>query len=244
VFMHWGDEYQSLPNKAQKQLASFCFEHGATMVIGAHPHVLQPMEWNKDNNQLVVYSLGNFISGQRPRYRDGGAMLEIELQKIMTDTMATTTIEKANYRLQWVYKTPDARNFYVLPIASTEQNISRHIRDEASRQAFALFVDDSRKLLTKYNKGIAELKTVPEDTVIRYKVLVAITTPDEVDTTKPSLKEFSFGLDKMISQDEKIMWFSGSFTRQQEAERYSTVLSDEWPEVKIVKFINGNPEFD
>ena len=75
VFMHWGSEYQDLPTKFQKNLADFCFLHGAKLVIGSHPHVLQPVEWRKDNDQLVAYSLGNFVSGQRKRYTDGGLML-------------------------------------------------------------------------------------------------------------------------------------------------------------------------
>src|SRR5690606_35570161 len=52
AFMHWGDEYQSLPNRRQRQLAEFCFQQGADLVIGSHPHVLQPMEWRKEKNQF------------------------------------------------------------------------------------------------------------------------------------------------------------------------------------------------
>ena len=81
VFTHWGLEYQSLPAKKEKDLTEFCFKHGAQMVIGAHLHVLQPMEWRKEKNQFVAYSLGNYISGQRKRYTDGGAMAYLELQK-------------------------------------------------------------------------------------------------------------------------------------------------------------------
>src|SRR5690606_7460004 len=48
VFPHWGIEYQSLPSKDQKRVADVCFKYGAHLVIGSHPHVLQPMEWRKD----------------------------------------------------------------------------------------------------------------------------------------------------------------------------------------------------
>jgi hypothetical protein len=244
VFMHWGDEYQSLPNKTQKQLAPFCFKHGATLVIGAHPHVLQPMEWDTSNNQLVVYSLGNFISGQRTRYRDGGAMLEVELQKVLTDSAVHTTIAKAHYRLNWVYKTPDARSFSVLPVASTEQTISRLIRNEASRQAYTLFVEDSRKLLTRYNKGIPELKSIPPDSVIRYKILLAALRVDEPDVKEPDVQSLFYGLDKMTTPEDTIIWFTGNFRKYAEAERYAAQLLQEWPEGRIIKFINGKPEFD
>ena len=156
VFMHWGDEYQTQPNKIQKQLALLCFKNGASLVIGAHPHVLQPMEWNKEENQLVAYSLGNFVSGQRPRNRDGGAMLRVELEKISTDSLSVTSIDTAQYMLQWVYKTPAAK-FYILPIPDIEKNPMRLIKDETSLEAFKLFLDDSRKLLTRYNKGVTEM---------------------------------------------------------------------------------------
>ena len=161
VFMHWGDEYQTQPNKIQKQLTSLCFENGASLVIGAHPHVLQPMEWNREESKLVAYSLGNFVSGQRPRNRDGGAMLRVELEKISFDSLSATSIDTAQYMLQWVYKTPAAK-FYVLPIPDVEKNPMRLIKDEASLEAFKLFLDDSRKLLTRYNNGVTEIKEIPK----------------------------------------------------------------------------------
>lgn len=164
VFMHWGDEYQTQPNKSQKQLASFCFDNGATLVIGSHPHVLQPMEWDKNSNQLVAYSLGNFVSGQRPRNRDGGAMLQVELSKVRSDSLSTTSIAGARYILQWVYKSVDPKiDFRVLPIPTIERMPSRYIRDEVSMDAFKIFLEDSRKLLRRYNKNIEELTVLPQD---------------------------------------------------------------------------------
>jgi poly-gamma-glutamate capsule biosynthesis protein CapA/YwtB (metallophosphatase superfamily) len=47
VFTHWGVEYESLPTKWQKDVTEFCFKNGAQLVIGAHPHVLQPLDWRK-----------------------------------------------------------------------------------------------------------------------------------------------------------------------------------------------------
>lgn len=48
-------------------------------VIGSHPHVVEPMEWDKAQDFLVVYSLGNFISNQRFFPSDGGALFELTL---------------------------------------------------------------------------------------------------------------------------------------------------------------------
>jgi hypothetical protein len=163
VFTHWGLEYQGLPTKNQVALTEFCFKIGAHMVIGAHPHVIQPMEWRKDANQFVAYSLGNFVSGQRKRYTDGGSMAYIELQKIQfTPDSSTTTIDSAGYYLQWVHRTPDKyKDYYMYPAHTLEHDTVGHIKDVASKTLFKTFVDDSRLLYRKYNKDVLEMTTLP-----------------------------------------------------------------------------------
>jgi hypothetical protein len=163
VFTHWGLEYQGLPTKNQVALTEFCFKIGAHMVIGAHPHVIQPMEWRKDANQFVAYSLGNFVSGQRKRYTDGGSMAYIELQKIQfTPDSSTTTIDSAGYYLQWVHRTPDKyKDYYIYPAHTLEHDTVGHIKDVASKALFKTFVDDSRFLYRKYNKDVLEMTTLP-----------------------------------------------------------------------------------
>lgn len=86
--VHWGDEYQLAENERQRALAQKMLSWGSTMVIGAHPHVVQPIknyplqETNgATRNGLVVYSMGNFISAQTKTYTDIGLMVEIELEK-------------------------------------------------------------------------------------------------------------------------------------------------------------------
>lgn len=162
VFMHWGQEYQSLPSKWQKDVTEFCFRLGAKLVIGAHPHVLQPMEWRKEKDQLIVYSLGNFVSGQRDRYKNGGAMLKVELMKTVQDSISTTWIDSAGYILEWVYRTADVnKDYYILPVPSFEQDTTSFIKDEASRLAFKTFIEDSRKLFKKNNVNLKEIKQHP-----------------------------------------------------------------------------------
>lgn len=166
VFMHWGQEYQSLPSKAQKDITEFCFRLGAKLVIGAHPHVLQPMEWRKESDQLIVYSLGNFVSGQRDRYKNGGAMLKIDLIKTVQDSVSTTRIDSAGYILEWVYRTANAKkDYYVLPVPSFEQDKTTFIKDEASRLAFKTFIEDSRKLFKKHNINLSEIKDQPSNQI-------------------------------------------------------------------------------
>ena len=164
VFPHWGGEYQRLPSQTQKQVTELCFKFGAHLVIGSHPHVVQPMEWRKRDNRLVAYSLGNFVSGQRKRYTDGGAMIRIEMEKVtFNDNSSYTAIDTAGYILEWVYRTNDSRkDYYVLPVPSAEPDPYAFVKDDLSREAFSTFVDDSRALLRKHNIGVAELRSAPE----------------------------------------------------------------------------------
>ena len=86
VFFHWGQEYQHSPSKSQRLAAALCLENGADLVIGAHPHVLQPIEVtsreNSDKNYAVVaYSLGNFVSYQRTTPRERSVVLAVDVEK-------------------------------------------------------------------------------------------------------------------------------------------------------------------
>jgi len=80
--LHWGDEYKPEPNETQKKQARWAFEAGADIIIGSHPHILQPVEFRKDG-RLIFWSMGNFVSGQRtlPRERTVIAAVDIELNE-------------------------------------------------------------------------------------------------------------------------------------------------------------------
>ena len=74
--LHWGTEYERQANTSQRHLAAFLRRHGVDVVVGSHPHVVQP--WEADSTHVVLYSLGNLVSNQRRRYTDGGLVAEIE----------------------------------------------------------------------------------------------------------------------------------------------------------------------
>jgi len=62
VAMHWGTEYINMPNEEEKEIAEYLSSLGVDIVIGNHPHILQPI--TKIGDTIVMYSLGNFISNQ------------------------------------------------------------------------------------------------------------------------------------------------------------------------------------
>lgn len=84
VVMHWGNEDNSTPTSEQKSLAAAITEAGADVIIGMHPHVIQPMEWltASDGTQtLVIYSLGNLICTQYNSYNLVGGIVTFDIVK-------------------------------------------------------------------------------------------------------------------------------------------------------------------
>jgi len=160
VFLHWGKEYQSQPSTDQVDLANYLFSNGADIIIGSHPHVLQKMEYRKslDNSKetFIAYSLGNFVSNQRVRKRDGGAMVELTLTK----TNEVTNIEKSGYHLIWVHKpvVNGKSSFQIIAAQSYEQNQFEGMSPTQVDQ-LKLFIEDSRQLLNSENLEVNELNS-------------------------------------------------------------------------------------
>lgn len=84
VSVHWGEEGHFEPSQLQKEYAKIMAENGADVIIGHHPHVLQPIEWleGADGKQtLCAYSLGNFVHEQDRDYNVPGGMLTFDIVK-------------------------------------------------------------------------------------------------------------------------------------------------------------------
>ena len=149
AFVHWGLEYQTLPNDAQKEINQLFRNNGVDVVIGSHPHVLQPIEFREDH--FVVYSLGNFVSNQRTAPCDGGGVVRVELTK----RSGVTEVSDAGYYLTWVY-TPVIENkkeFYVLPVSPFEQDIL--FMDQDANNRLVDYAKEARNIYIN-NIGISE----------------------------------------------------------------------------------------
>lgn len=163
--MHWGVEYQSLPGKEQQKLAQWLFAKGVDHIIGAHPHVVQPIEVHTDSltrqKRLVAYSLGNFISNMSARRTDGGLMLQMEFvkngaekeKKSREEEKSGAQLKKCEYYLVWTDRPIHSKkkNHQILPINFPADSLTIN-----SRNLLNLFTKDTRKLLDKENKGIEE----------------------------------------------------------------------------------------
>ena len=97
VFFHWGDQYKFRPNKNQVSLKDFCFFKGADIVIGAHPHVVQPSCWYKNNDKYVAYSLGNFVAYQPQPHTSKGMTVKIDISKDKIENVKESMIASRLY---------------------------------------------------------------------------------------------------------------------------------------------------
>jgi len=103
VGIHFGNEYWQSPSDEQRYLSSEIAKAGADIILGGHPHVLQPFEFidvDGERECFVVYSLGNFVSGQKQRFTDSGAILELVIEKSILDNRPQ--IVKVDYTPIWV----------------------------------------------------------------------------------------------------------------------------------------------
>lgn len=161
VLIHWGLEYQLNESNQQNQLADSIFHWGADLIVGAHPHVVQPIKevniqqkGSRQKKGLVAYSLGNFISGQRRRYTDGGIMFEVEIEKKEVGSKAQ--IVRNNYIPVWRYikKSGKTSTYQVVPIAPFE-NGQESLLDmsEADKSKMKFYGQSTRKQLDRFDSS-------------------------------------------------------------------------------------------
>lgn len=173
TIVHWGDEYQLAENERQRTLAQKMLNWGSTMVIGAHPHVVQPIKNHPvqeangtTRNGLVVYSMGNFISAQTKTYTDIGLMVEIELEKNSQPSAVShqpqTTVSKVEYipLYRYIYRAPGAPKsvYMTVPVSAFENGEMQALQpmSETTRAAMKQSADVIRKNLTQH--GAVERK--------------------------------------------------------------------------------------
>jgi len=97
LVLHWGIEYSLQPTEEQQELARIFLEAGVDVILGSHPHVIQPMKVMKIDNKdkLIIYSMGNFLGDQRGVERNSGVILNLTFQK--NDTLGQTVLKNVSY---------------------------------------------------------------------------------------------------------------------------------------------------
>jgi poly-gamma-glutamate synthesis protein (capsule biosynthesis protein) len=136
VAMHWGVEYTHTPTVYEKDMAKYLASLGVDIVIGTHPHVIQPVTWIDDT--LVIYSLGNFISAQYQNYSTCtnykctvGLMTSLRIQKIVKGDEVSIKIDNVENELIYNYYNQSSwSGFKVIPFSNPD--ISKYLSNYKS----------------------------------------------------------------------------------------------------------------
>lgn len=114
VSMHWGVEYNQGITNEQREIAEYLSSLGVDIIIGAHPHVIEPIDYVNDT--LVIYSLGNFISAQRGVEKLTGLMVSVDIDKRIKDDKEIVTISDPTAELIYTHSNYNPRtNFKLYP---------------------------------------------------------------------------------------------------------------------------------
>lgn len=118
VGMHWGDEGSHEVNAMQREYGQLLADLGVDLVVGTHPHVLQPVEWltGKEGNQTyVIWSMGNALSTQLELPNLTGGIFGITIDKITTGETVEINLRDPFVVPTWNYYTPAYRDFLITP---------------------------------------------------------------------------------------------------------------------------------
>ncbi len=157
VHLHYGQEYLREPDDYQKNIVKRIIDFGADIIIGGHPHVIQPFDFFKTNNTkldsgFVAYSLGNFISNQRWRYSDAGVIISIEISKnILADSIY---INEVNYLPTWVFRgqTDFGREYIILPSYNSDDSTYYYLNNQ-DKKLMREAHSDTKEIIHKYSKN-------------------------------------------------------------------------------------------
>ncbi len=149
VAMHWGEEYTHNPTENQKEIAQYLSSLGVDIIIGHHPHVIQPIDFI--GNTMVIYSLGNFIASQKGEVaKHTGLMASVTIHKKTINGKTSLTLENPTADLEFVYSVPvssnSRKNYKLYPYSDLNDNLLKGYKEYYNK-----FMD----IVTKYNKNIS-----------------------------------------------------------------------------------------
>ncbi len=159
VHYHFGDEYKRETSEYQKEVVDKTIELGADIIIGGHPHVLQPVKFIKSNKSIfdsvfVAYSLGNFISNQQWRYSDAGGILTLRVNKNKYNN--SIKITEVGFLPTYVFKGKigDKYEYVILPSSSAASDTSFTFLEKKQIVNINQSVNDTREVMLKYSDKI------------------------------------------------------------------------------------------
>lgn len=162
--LHWGEEYDTEPNSYQKNIAKKLNELGVDLLLGEHPHVIQPYEVIKgaEINTLVTYSQGNFLSNQcyerlSNRLTEDGYMLEVTLQKYGE----RIKIKNCEIIPTWVYRETKGNDIYIHRIIPVDLALNEKEKYKLTDVAFERLKQsqkDTERILGDDTRNVGNFK--------------------------------------------------------------------------------------
>ncbi|MFG6119280.1 CapA family protein [Thalassobacillus sp. B23F22_16] len=152
--LHFGKEYHLYPAMEQKEISATLSDAGADVIIGHHPHVLQPPEYilnSRGKRTFVMNSLGNFFSGQKGLYRQIGAFMTIDIEKFNDNPVLK--IDKPTLKLTFTDST-DKKNYkmhLLEDIVEQREYIKTHMGDFRSAEVY-------EELKTRLSQWVPEIE--------------------------------------------------------------------------------------
>ena len=126
VSMHWGTEYTHTPTSEQKRIANYLSSLGVDIIIGHHPHVIEPIEYINDT--LVIYSLGNLISAQEGISKLIGMLVSLNVNKTIDNDKISISITDVKGDLIYTYY-DNFKDFEVIPFNQLNNNLLDNYED-------------------------------------------------------------------------------------------------------------------
>lgn len=145
VAMHWGTEYKFDTTWYQEDAAKFLSDLEVDIIIGTHPHVVEPITWIDDT--LVIYSLGNFLSAHEVVNMANriGLMSMIDIKKEVNNEEVTITLENLDNELIYTYHN-NYKDFKVIPFSN--RDINNYINNASS------VYNEYKNIITKLDNNI------------------------------------------------------------------------------------------
>lgn len=147
VSMHWGNEYEKTPNDTQINLANELSSMGVDIIIGHHPHVLQPVDWIErpdGTRTFVMYSLGNFLSSQEGLEKLTGGIGGIEITKVVDSEKTVIKLDHPSFVPTYGYY-KNKSDFEVIPM---------HLLTESYLPGYQTHYENTQRHLNVLTNGL------------------------------------------------------------------------------------------
>ena len=169
MFIHWGNEYELTENNFQNQQAQALCDLGIDVIVGGHPHVVQPVEvltstTDPEHNTICIYSMGNAVSNQRhgnipacpTAHTEDGILFEITFEKYSDGRVY---IQSADILPTWVnlHRDNGGNEYNIIPLFAEEKDqwqAKFSLNDEALRKATASY-DRTMKII---GEGLTQIQ--------------------------------------------------------------------------------------